>query len=320
MRHFTSLLSGLLLFFMLVFGNAQGASAASTWTTHYYGSGFYYKVYVPSTYDGKSNVSLMVMLHGCQQNANDFANGTQMNSLAESKGFIVLYPEMNYAANLSGCWNWFYKYNQVRDSGEPAIIKGMVDEVKSQYKVDNNKVYAAGMSAGAFMSTIMGVTYPDVFHAIGVHSGGDYSYAYDGITGSLVMLYGTLNPIADGNAAFQQMGAHARSVPVINFHGKSDAFVNPINADQTIQQWARTNTNAGVNMDATADKVTNGQVTNGRSYTIYDFNDSNGNNWMKEVLVNSMHHTWSGGSSTGSYTDPTGPNASQMMWDFFTSH
>jgi poly(hydroxyalkanoate) depolymerase family esterase len=320
LKRFISVLSGLLLFFIFVLINVQGASAASTWTKYYYGSNFYYKVYVPSTYNDQSNVPLMVMLHGCGQNANDFANGTQMNALAENKGFIVLYPEMNYAANLNGCWNWFYTYNQVRGDGEPAIIKGMVDKVKSQYKIDNNKVYVAGMSAGAFIATIMGVTYPDVFHAVGIHSGGDYSYAYDAFTGSWVMLYGTINPIADGDAAFHQMGTNARAVPIIVFHGNLDTVVNPINASQAIQQWARTNTNAGVSMDTTADTITNGQVTNGDSYTIYDYKDNNGNNWMRKVLVNSMSHAWSGGNSTGSYTDPRGPNASQMMWDFFTSH
>ncbi|WP_018130343.1 extracellular catalytic domain type 1 short-chain-length polyhydroxyalkanoate depolymerase [Effusibacillus pohliae] len=295
-------------------------AGSSSWTEYYYGSGFYFKVYVPSTYTG-SQVPLMVMLHGCQQNADDFAAGTQMNSLAEQKNFIVLYPEMNYAANPNGCWNWFYTYNQVRGSGgEPDIIAGMVNWVKSHYAINSSKVYVAGLSAGGFMATIMGVTYPDIFHAVGVHSGGDYSYAYDASTGLAVMTYGTINPVADGDSAYQQMGTHARPVPVIEFHGDNDTVVNPINGTQCMQQWARTDQDAGASVHSNPDSSWNGQVSGGYSYTVYNYNDNSGKNWLQHYVVHGMGHAWSGGSTAGSYTDPYGPNASQIMWNFFTSH
>ncbi|HEU4963493.1 MAG TPA: PHB depolymerase family esterase [Bacilli bacterium] len=300
-------------------------AAAGTFSEYYYGSNFWFKVYVPSSYQSGTSVPLMVMLHGCLQDPDDFAAGTRMNDLAEEKGFLVLYPEMNVYSNPNMCWNWFYDYNQHRASGEPAIIKGMVDQVKGAYAIDNNKVYVAGLSAGAAMATIMGATYPDVFHGVGVAAGVEYNAANTAGGGITAMSYGGPSPDSTGYDAYYEMGSNKRRMPVIVFHGTSDSAVAPINATQVVGQWAQTNDyiDDGSNndsMNATADSTTSGTVTGGRSYTHYVYKDQNGSGLIEYYKVSGMEHAWSGGSSNGSYTDPYGPDATRIMWNFFTSH
>ena len=162
----------------------------SHFNQYYYGSNFYYRLYVPRGYQPEKEVPLMVMLHGCRQDALDFAKGTRMNELAEQGNFIVLYPEMNVLANPNRCWNWFFDYNQRRGIGEPAVIKGMVDQVKLHYSIDANKIFIAGLSAGGAMSVIMGATYPDVFSGVGVVAGVEYSAADSPAHGLNVMNHG----------------------------------------------------------------------------------------------------------------------------------
>jgi poly(hydroxyalkanoate) depolymerase family esterase len=312
----------LTLIFMMAYMPAT--QAAGSFTEYYYGSNFYFKVYVPSSYQAGTKVPLMVMLHGCLQDPDDFAAGTRMNALAEEKNFIVLYPEMNIFANANQCWNWFYDYNQHRGSGEPAIIKGMVDWVKSRYSIDSSRVYVAGLSAGAAMSVIMGATYPDVFRGVGVSAGLEYNAANTATGGINAMLYGGIDPNTTGRDAYDEMGSFKRRMPVIVFHGTSDTTVNPVNASQVVTQWAQTNDivddgfdNGSVN-DA-ADQTISGSI-NGRSYTKYVYHDRFGASLIEYWKVSGLQHAWSGGSTAGSYSDPYGPDASRIMWDFFMSH
>src|SRR6266849_6155906 len=139
-----------------------------------------YFVYTPETYRVGAPVPLFVMLHGCTQTALDFATGTSMNRLAEKQGFIVVYPQQTIKYNQGLCWNWFLPSNQQRGSGEPASIVGMIQSMQlntANWTIDPNRIYVTGISAGAAMSVILGATYPDVFKAIGVHSGLEYQTA-----------------------------------------------------------------------------------------------------------------------------------------------
>jgi len=309
---------------MVLVALAPAAQAAS-FTQSYYGSNFYYKVYVPSSYKAGTAVPLMVMLHGCLQNPDDFAAGTRMNALAEEQGFIVLYPEMNVFANPNMCWNWFYDYNQHRGAGEPAIIKGMVDVVKSRYSINAGRVYVAGLSAGAGMATIMGVSYPDVFRGVGVSAGVEYDAADTAFGGINAMKYGGADPTLTGNNMYVEMGSYKRSMPVIVFHGTSDTIVAPINAAQVVTSWAQLNDRVddgadNNSMNDGADVTTTATAPGGRSYTKYVYNDKNGASLIEYYKVTSMSHAWSGGSSNGTYTDPAGPDATRIMWNFFMSH
>ena len=282
-----------------------------------------YKLYVPSQYDSSKSYPLFVMLHGCTQDATQFSTGTKMNALSEEKEFLVLYPEQNSSSNSSKCWNWFETSHQSRGSGEPSVIAGMVQSIKTNYSIQNDQVYVAGLSAGAAMSVIMGATYPDVFSGIGVGAGLEYKAATSMNEAFTAMSSGGANPIQRGRDAYNAMGSRAKPLKVIVFHGTSDYTVNKVNGDQVISQWAVTNSLAATGtegwLDDQADKTENLQVPSGKSYTVYDYKAQDENVWMKKVNILKMGHAWSGGSSQGSYTDPQGPDASRMMWEFFQS-
>ncbi|MEA4813767.1 MAG: PHB depolymerase family esterase, partial [Oscillospiraceae bacterium] len=301
------------------------ADDSGTFTSGTY-NGRNYKVYIPSSYVSGTSVPLMVMLHGGTQDPTVFATGTQMNALAEEEDFIVLYPEQPSSANSSKCWNWFLPEDQSRGSGEPALIVGMVNQIKSQYSIDNSRVFVAGLSAGAAMSVILGAAYPDVFSGIGVASGLEYKAATDMIGAFSAMSSGGPAPATQGQLAYNAMGSYASTVPVIVFQGSSDYTVYPVNGNQVLSQWAKTNDladdgSANGSIDDTADATYTGtaDVANGKNYTRYVYNDSNNNIIMEKYIVTGMGHAWSGGSSSGSYTDPTGPDCSLIMYNFFMS-
>lgn len=298
-------------------------SAAGQFLNGSYG-GKPYKLYVPNGYDSNKSYPLYVMLHGCTQDASQFATGTKMNALADEKHFLVLYPEQTSSGNSNKCWNWFETAHQSRGNGEPAIIAGMVNTIKNNYSIQENQVYVAGLSAGAAMSVIMGATYPDLFSGVGVGAGLEYKAATSMTGAFTAMSSGGPNPVQQGYAAYQAMGNRAKVMPVIVFHGSSDYTVYPVNGDQVISQWSITNdfsqngTNNGW-IDDQPERTESFTVSGGRRYSISDYEGGDGIVWMKKVKVQSMGHAWSGGSSQGSYTDPQGPDASRMMWDFFKS-
>ncbi|MDQ4128735.1 MAG: PHB depolymerase family esterase, partial [Actinomycetota bacterium] len=266
-----------------------------------------YKLYVPSGYVGQE-VSLIVMLHGCTQSPDDIAAGTRMNALAEEHTFLVAYPAQAQGANMNKCWNWFKAEDQRRGRGEPSIIAGITCEVIGEYHVDPGRVYVAGMSAGGAMAAIMGATYPDLFAAVGVHSGlapgaaGDLSSAFSAMQGG-----GPATARRDVPA-----GESARVVPAILFHGDRDKTVHPRNADRLLAHyWAAT---GAPTPQATTSR---GQVPGGHAYTRATYHDAGGRAIVELWTVHGLGHAWSGGSLPGSYTDPMGPDASAEMVRFF---
>lgn len=283
-----------------------------------------YKLYVPTGYDLNNKIPLVMMLHGCKQCPADFAAGTQMNKLAEEYNFLVAYPEQPSTAHYDKCWHWYSSSHQSRGIGEPASIAGVVRHIKKSYSVDSKRVYVAGISAGGAMSVIMGATYPDVFAAIGVCSGLEYKAATSAWYAYPALYFGGPSPTHQGNLAYKAMGDNAQVVPVIVFHGTSDKRVYPINGHQIISQWAQTNYLALDEVDNHIDDLAEIKETKtvpgGRSYNRYVFEDNQGNIIMEKYMIDGMGHAWSGGSLSGSYTDPTGPNASAIIWGFFQQH
>jgi poly(hydroxyalkanoate) depolymerase family esterase len=264
-----------------------------------------YKLYVPRSYTGQA-VPLIIMLHGCTQNAVDFAAGTRMNMFAEGKTFLVAYPEQVSSANNSKCWNWFQPADQQRSIGEPSLIAGITQQIMNSYHVDTNRVYVAGMSAGGAMAVIMAVTYPDLYAAVGVHSGIAYRAAHDVRSGFAAMRRGSSKSAQQLNPA----------IPLIVFHGDRDSTVSPVNADHLLDQWLQA-TSHEPGRSAHSTKVVRGQVTNGRAYTRSIYHDTSGHAIAEKWLVHQAGHVWSGGSTDGSFTDPKGPDASTELLRFF---
>lgn len=286
-----------------------------------------YFVYTPETYRPGTAVPLLIMLHGCTQTAADFAAGTRMNQLAEQYGFIVVYPQQKRRFNRSLCWNWFKPSNQSRDGGEPARIAQIVQIIRqspSQWTIDSNRIYIAGASAGAAMAVILGATYPDIFAAIGVHSGAEYRAATNTIGGLKAMLTGGPDPLKQGQKAFAAMGSYKRPVRTIVFHGTRDRVAAPANGEQVVQQWMQTNHLASQGLYRAdfqrPDSITTGQMPGGHSYTVSTWKDHAGNEIQEYWKIDGLGHAWSGGSSQGSYTDPKGPDASEAMYRFFTNY
>ena len=286
-----------------------------------------YMVYTPAHYQVGTVVPLVVMLHGCTQTAEDFAAGTQMNQLAEQYGFIVVYPQQTPKENRNRCWNWFTSSNQTRGRGEPASIAGVVHalvEQTSHWTIDTNRIYVAGISAGASMAVILGATYPDIFAAIGVHSGIEYQAATNLTQALKVMRRRGPDPVLQGQRAHEAMGNFARRVPTIVFHGTQDPIISPINGEQTVQQWMQTNQltlNGTYQVDFHhPSKTTASQAPGGRTYTVSSWTDTNGEEVQVYWKVQGLGHAWSGGSPIGSYTDPSGPKASLAMYQFFMDH
>ncbi|GAA0497286.1 extracellular catalytic domain type 1 short-chain-length polyhydroxyalkanoate depolymerase [Deinococcus depolymerans] len=278
-----------------------------------------YTLYTPAAGAGAAR-PLVVMLHGCTQSPTDFAAGTRMNDLADTQGFLVVYPEQPVSANQNRCWNWFEPAHQARGQGEPAAIRAVVDAVKGQGNVDGARVYVAGLSAGAAMSVILGATYPDVFSGVGVASGLEFRAATTSTAAFTAMSSGGPNPDAQGTAAYTAMGAFKRTVRTIVFHGSSDSTVSPVNGDQVAAQWVQTNDLADDGQDngsRSAAQVTtrSGTVSGGRAYSVKSFAGGVVEQWS----VTGMGHAWSGGSTAGSYTDPRGPDASAELWRFFSA-
>lgn len=286
-----------------------------------------YVVYTPRSYNAGKRVPLLVMLHGCTQSAADFAASTQMNLVAEEYNFIVVYPQQQRKNNSLYCWNWFELANQSRDHGEPAMIAGIVQDMlqnTAQWAIDTARIYVAGISAGAAMSVILGATYPDIFAAIGVHSGLEYQplKSHFGTLG--ISKRGGPDPLQQGQVAYEAMGSHARIVPTIVFHGSKDSVVNIINGDQVVQQWMQTNRLASHNTYVadfnTPTSATTYKVPTGYAYIVYTWQDSRGKTIQEYWKVNGLGHAWSGGNSSGSYTDPRGPSASRALYAFFINH
>ena len=307
------------------------AASRGTWQKYTYQAGTEgrdYYVYTPANYQPGSTVPLVLMLHGCRQTPEDIADVTQMNQLADQKQFIVVYPQQTRDDNQGKCWNWFLESNQSRDSGELAILAGItqtVQQTTDRWTIDPRRVYVAGLSAGAAMSVLLGVAYPDRFAAIGVHSGLEYKAATSVVAAFLAMyLQGGPDPMLQGQRAYHVMGSVARVVPTIVFHGTSDLTVKLLNGDQVTRQMMETNRLASQGGYAAAfhkpSSTTPGQVPGGRSYTVYAWNDSSGNVVQAYWKVDGMDHAWSGGGAGKPFSDPSGPNASLAMYQFFLDH
>jgi poly(hydroxyalkanoate) depolymerase family esterase len=265
-----------------------------------------YKLYVPSGYRGQPS-PLIVMLHGCTQSVDDFAGGTNMNVIGDANGCLVTYPIQPKTANPAKCWNWFNPRDQQRDGGEPALIVGIVQQIARDHAVDLRRVYVAGLSAGGAAAVVLGTCYPDVFAAIGVHSGVACGAAHD-IASAFAAMRGLGTQTGAANALRSD---GQRDVPTIVFHGDRDGTVHPSNADRIVE----TTQASGLQSI-----VETGRVPGGHAYTRELYRDDRGRVALERWTVHGADHAWSGGRNAYSFTDPAGPSASHAMMRFFLTH
>lgn len=264
-----------------------------------------YKLYVPASAPIRPH-GLIVMLHGCKQDPDDFAIGTGMNAVAEAHGLMVAYPGQTGADNASSCWNWFRPSDQRRGAGEPAIIAGITEEIITEFDLDRSLTFVAGLSAGGAMAAVMGETYPDLYAAVGIHSGLAYGSANDVVSAFAAMrgdvgVTSRPKPLSDTDPT--------RRIRTIVFHGDADRTVHPSNAGRIVA--AATPSRPGGSFGKP------GRSAGGLTYARTIVADQKGRPALEYWLVNGAGHAWSGGHASGSYTDPRGPNATTEMVRFF---
>lgn len=271
-----------------------------------------YKLFIPH---GLRDAAppLLVMLHGCTQSPDDFARGTRMNALAQEQGYVVAYPAQSQRNNANRCWNWFRGEDQRRGQGEPAIIAALARDLIATRGLDERRVYVAGLSAGGAMAAVLASLYPDVFAAIGVHSGLPFGVAHD-----LPSAFTAMKHAAGGCAAGET--ARNNAVPAIVFHGDRDTTVDHRNGAAVIAQFRGVaGTADGAEARAARATVEAGSVPGGRSYTRTIHTNPDGCIVAEHWVVHGAGHAWSGGDPKGSFTDRSGPDASKQMLRFFSA-
>ena len=271
-----------------------------------------YKLYGVPVAAGRP-VPLVVMLHGCKQSPDDFALGTRMNHHADSRGCMVLYPAQSRLANGYGCWNWFNPKDQTRESGETALLAGMIRQVIAHHPVDPRQVVVMGLSAGAAMAVNLACAYPEIVCGLGVHSGLPYGAAQGASA--------ALKAMKEGSSPRLTWPLAAQAIPSIVFHGDADEVVHPVNSEQLLAQRIGTPWQIGADLalqmplPAPIQSGTTTEVV-ARSYTRRVYIGIDGKTRHVHWLVHGSGHAWSGGDAKGSYTDPAGPDATREMLRF----
>lgn len=262
-----------------------------------------FRLYRPPDVKIDERLPLMVMLHGCDQDANAFAASTRMNRIAMRERFMVLYPEQDRLANARGCWNWF-DTGTGRAYGEAALIMKAIDQVCLLQPVDRVRVAVAGLSAGASMAALLVTRHPERFKAVVMHSGIPPGTAHSTMSalGAMQGRRRTL-PLAATPVAME-----ANWPPLLVIHGDADIIVSPHNGHVAAQVWA----------DAAGARPGQARsIQRGKRYpmSVTDFKRK-GDTVATLVAVGGLAHAWSGGAANKPFSDKRGPDASRMVWAF----
>ena len=285
----------------------------ATFTKHAFtfeGDSYPYRLCVPNAAQADADrlMPLVVLLHGCKQDALDFAHGTAMNTLAEQHHAMVLYPEQTISGNAMRCWNWFDPSHQQAGRGEPGMIAALTQKIIAQEGADPARIYVAGLSAGGAMAAVVAGLYPDLFAAVGVHSGLAAGAAQDVMSAFTAMRSGA-------------KGHKTPALPTIVFHGTADTTVNPDNSEFITDAALAAYKASGLALVKSKSKVESSTAPGNPEHaerTVYS--NASGTPFVESWIIKAGPHAWSGGSAQGSYTDPDGPDASAAMLAFFLLH
>ena len=315
---------------------ARAEALPGTWKQSYFlatsparaasGKRMAYWLYLPSSASAAAAapLPLVVMLHGCQQTAPDFAAATRMNQLAEREGFAVLYPQQSAASDAHRCWHWYQRSIQ-KGQGDVLVIADIITQVQQERGLDASRTYAAGLSAGAALATILALRHPQLIAALGVHSAPVFGAADSAISGYRVMQRGAARVVGEVAGEVARAVATARpplgGMPAIVIHGDRDAVVRRINARQLTGQLQIIN--AAAITRAEAKHQTYPARTGGRSPK-RAYSTTTHYAGRKPQLVqcdiSTLGHAWSGGDDSERFSAREGPDASLMMWTFFARH
>lgn len=276
-----------------------------------------YDVYLPAGRHRRTRMPLVVLLHGCRQTAAEFAAATRFTATADRNGFVLALPHQEQRHHLQRCWRWYEIAHQHRGRGEPAALAAIVAQVVAEdvrWRIDPRRVYVAGLSAGGAMALTLAATYPDVFAAAGVHSAPAYRSA-TGAAGALPAMAGRTGapaPIAGDSAAM---------APTVVVQGSADPVVRASNGDHVADQWLAYRAAAGpAASPVSRSRTTTGRTRDGRAYTTVRWYGARGRKVLEYWRVDGLGHAWSGGRDGGSFSDPRGPRAATLMWQFFRAH
>ncbi|WP_144137738.1 PHB depolymerase family esterase [Paraburkholderia sp. BCC1884] len=269
-----------------------------------------YGLYIPSGH-ALDAMPLVVMLHGCTQSIDEFAEGTRMNVLADRYGFAVVYPEQSKHVHSHRCWHW-YDASDAAGGAEARAVVSLVDALIAQYGFDSERVYVAGISAGAGLTALLATHYPEHFAAVALHSGPAFNEARSGITAMDVMRRGARRePVELVDDAVDV--ASYPGMPAIVIHGDADHVVAPVNGDQLAEQFVRLNRMVDKNGARKSGEVREerkgGVVT--RDYV------RSGRRVVRLCRVQGLGHAWSGGDEAVPFHSAKGPDASALIWEFF---
>jgi poly(hydroxyalkanoate) depolymerase family esterase len=321
-----SLISSLVITVVL----ASSSLYAGTWKSGN-SSGFNgsrnYKLYIPDGLSKTHKAHLVVMLHGCEQSAEEFAQGTRIAEWADKEKFVALLPEQNPSYNPFKCWNWVLPYNNLRN-GEPAAIIEMMDLVSDKYDLDKEQAYAAGMSAGASMVSILGNCYPERFKALGSHDGTQYYASATGLDFANVVLSGATVPSAiaasTGYACSTFASNRPTTMPIIIFHGMNSPLMSPVHAFQVEDEFKAFNDyldNGTKDLSYFKSKnVVNVPESTTYGYNLYTTVNQENDVFIERYMVDKLGHDWSGGAAGLKYNDPKGPDATALMVKFFKKY
>ncbi|WP_157268178.1 extracellular catalytic domain type 1 short-chain-length polyhydroxyalkanoate depolymerase [Azohydromonas aeria] len=251
---------------------------------------------------------LLLMLHGCGQDAREFALSTGMNRVAAREGFMVLYPEQDRRAHPQGCWNW-YDTRSGQALAEAATLVAAVEQAALLHGGDRARVAVAGLSAGASMAALLGVRRPQLFRAVAMHSGVPPGVARSSGTAVRAMLgLGRAGPVPVGPALL----AGAPLPPLLVLHGSADAVVSVRNAAAAAGLWAQA---AGARTCALR------EVKRGQRHAMHVTDYKCGRRTVATLCeVQGLGHAWSGGDARQRFGDPHGPDASRLVWRFVSKH